>query len=251
MAALNDSPPAGRPEPPSRTLPLHLRPVPGLSVVEIAARQGIGPMSTRGQAAWHGDAKPCVSCGMLVLRDCPICDHCGQDLSEDMLSRMRANSGPWYVHEHVRPFPGVSLDRLIRQIRRGVLSRTTVVRGPSTYHQWRFAAETPVLSKYLGCCWACQADVDARDRQCRRCSADLDAGLATDGTAGSEEWLARTSAPGPLSGLAAAVHSATQPEPDDPGGGDSEPEGGFLAMVPVIVFGLLVLAGILATVLLR
>ena len=114
-----------------------------LSVLELAAQRGIGPLSEFGQSVWHGQSKPCVSCGQLVGRAATACDRCGQDLGQDMLEKMQAHAGPWYVQEHVRPFPGVSLERLIRQIRRGVLTRTTVVRGPTTFHQWRFASLSP------------------------------------------------------------------------------------------------------------
>lgn len=156
----------------------------GLSVVELAAKRGIGPLSSAGARVWHGDARPCVSCGQLVRRGDSRCDQCGQDLAPDMLEKMQAHSGPWYVHEHVRPFPGVSIERLVRQIRRGLLTRTTVVRGPTTHHQWRFAAETPVLSKYLGCCWVCQATVKAADTACGACGVDLNGGFAADGSDG-------------------------------------------------------------------
>jgi hypothetical protein len=93
-----------------------------------------------------------------------------------MVERMRAHAGPWYVHEHVRPFPGVTLERLVRQIRRGVLTATTIVRGPTTDHQWRFAAQTPGLSKFLGLCWKCQSAVSEHDSHCRQCGVDLNGG---------------------------------------------------------------------------
>ena len=90
----------------------------GLSAVELAARRGIGPMSMLASEAWHGQAKPCVSCGQLMRRTASRCDQCGQDMGPQMLWTMQRHSGPWYVLEHVRPFPGVSLERLVRQIRR-------------------------------------------------------------------------------------------------------------------------------------
>ena len=90
---------------------------PGDHPLEIAARRGIGPLSPQAEEVWHGNAKPCVSCGLLVLRDQRECDQCGQDLGDDMLAKMRAHAGPWYVLEHLHPFPGVSLERVIRQIR--------------------------------------------------------------------------------------------------------------------------------------
>ncbi len=163
--------------------PADARPTPPLNVLELAAKQGFGPLSPRGQRVWHGEGRPCVSCGHLVHRMAKTCPDCGQDLSDGMLEKMRSHAGPWYVHEHVRPFPGVSLERLIRQIRRGVLTRTTVVRGPTTHHQWRFAAETPMLSKYLGCCWVCQSAVRPNDPVCGACGVDLDGGFAPDGSA--------------------------------------------------------------------
>ncbi len=148
-----------------------------LNVVELAARRGIGPMSLQAEDVWHGHAWPCVSCGHLVLRAETTCSECGQDISPEMIKKMEAHSGPWYVHEHVRPFPGVSLERLIRQAHRGVLVETTVVRGPTTHHQWRFACETPILSKYLGYCWCCHAAVSETDNTCLDCGIDLDGGF--------------------------------------------------------------------------
>ena len=144
-----------------------------LSVLETAAQRGIGPLSDLGRRVWHGESIPCISCGELVGRSASQCELCGQDLSQPMVDRMRAHAGPWYVMEHVRPFPGVTLERLIRQAKRGVLVRTTIIRGPTTDHQWRFAAETPGLSRFVGCCWQCQSDVKPQDRRCASCGADL------------------------------------------------------------------------------
>ncbi len=154
---------------------------PGNSAVEIAARRGFGPLSVKGQSVWHGDSLPCVSCGQLVARDATGCGACGEDLSDDMLQKMRQSAGPWFVLEHVRPFPGVTLDRLVRQVRRGVLTRTTIVRGPTTFHQWRYAGETPGLSKHLGVCWNCQTGVGATDAACLSCGVSLDEGVPGEG----------------------------------------------------------------------
>lgn len=139
--------------------------------LEIAARREIGPLSPRGREVWHGDAIPCVTCGQLVLRDDDECESCGQDLRREMIERMRVHAGPWTVLEHVRPFPGVTLERIIRQIRRGLLTETSIVRGPSTDFQWRYAVETPGLSRFFGKCWQCQATVDPAVAQCPLCEA--------------------------------------------------------------------------------
>jgi hypothetical protein len=144
------------------------------SALERAADDGYGPLSPIGIKVWHGEGSPCVSCGELNRRSDMTCRHCGQDLSLQMVTRMQAHAGPWYVLEHVRPFPGVTLERLVRQIRRGILTGTTIVRGPTTYHQWRFAAESPGISKYLGVCWNCQGPAREEETYCSVCGVNLD-----------------------------------------------------------------------------
>ena len=147
---------------------------PGNHPLEVAARRGFGPLSNAVQDAWHGHATPCVSCGQLVYREDTECEHCGQDLTEEMLEKMRAHAGPWYVLEHVRPFPGVSLERIVRQIKRGVLTETSIVRGPATQHQWRFAVETPGLCRYFSRCWHCHEQITPEQHYCPACLCNLD-----------------------------------------------------------------------------
>ncbi|MCG3136208.1 MAG: hypothetical protein HJJLKODD_00034 [Phycisphaerae bacterium] len=139
----------------------------------IAAQQGYGPMSPKAQTIWHGDSTPCASCGMLNLRTALQCHHCQQDLSQPMLQKMAEHSGPWFVHDPIRPIPGISLERMIKQIRRGVLTRTSIVRGPTTFYQWRYATETPLIARLLGYCWQCQAVVAEKERYCPKCKAML------------------------------------------------------------------------------
>jgi hypothetical protein len=137
--------------------------------LEIAARQGFGPLSPMASEVWHGGATPCVSCGQLVRRDDRRCQRCGQDLSPRMIEKMRAHAGPWFVYEHLRPFPGVSLERIIRQLRRGLLTETSIVRGPATDYQWRFVVQTPGLCRYFGKCWSCHGQVSPGDTYCPLC----------------------------------------------------------------------------------
>lgn len=157
-----DNPPPEMPELP-----------PGDHPLEIAARKGLGPLSPLGGTVWHGDSVPCVTCGQLVQRSATDCDECGQDLSEEMLARMKAHAGPWYVLEHVRPFPGVSLDLIVRQIRRGLITETSIVRGPATDFQWRYAVETPGLCRYFNRCWHCHSVVTQTDTYCQGCLSSL------------------------------------------------------------------------------
>jgi len=145
----------------------------GNHALEVAARRGFGPLSAAARRIWHGDATPCVTCGQLVRREDDQCDHCSQDLREEMLEKMRAHAGPWFVLEHLRPFPGVSLDRIIRQIRRGLITETSIVRGPATQYHWRFAVETPGLCRYFNRCWHCHHEVKPAETYCAACLSNL------------------------------------------------------------------------------
>jgi hypothetical protein len=177
---------------------------PGNHPLEIAARRGIGPLSPLGNVAWHGHAEPCVSCGQLVKRGATECEECGQDLSPAMLAKMRGHAGPWYVLEHVRPFPGVSLERIIRQIRRGLITETSIVRGPASDYQWRFAVEIPGLCRYFGCCWQCHKEVSPSDAFCQFCLSHLS----------FEKPVAGPTATQPASPASQAVDPNEQPRPD-------------------------------------
>jgi len=146
---------------------------PGNHPLEVAARRGLGPLSEKGREIWHGHTRPCVSCGQLVLRHAPACDYCAQDLTDEMIEKMRAVAGPWYVLEHVRPFPGVNIDRIIRQIHRGVLTETSIIRGPATDYQWKYAVETPGLCRYFNKCWNCFEVVQTVDTHCPACLSNL------------------------------------------------------------------------------
>ncbi len=186
---MNDVPIPASPDA-NRNLDPNYEPPPGDHALEIAARAGLGPLSPLRAEVWHGQARPCVSCGQLVKRNATICHYCDQNLGDDMLRKMRAHAGPWYVLEHVRPFPGVTLERIVRQIRRGVIEETSIVRGPETNHQWRFAVETPGLCRFFGKCWRCHQSVELEESHCSECGVPLGFGIrpgATEGIAASAQ----------------------------------------------------------------
>ena len=146
----------------------------------VAARNGIGPLSARSREVWHGQSAPCASCAQLNDREAQRCAHCGQDLSAPMLEKMAKHSGPWFVYDNVRPFPGVSLERMVSLIRRGALQPTSIVRGPTTRYQWRYAIEAPIISRHLGRCWRCQATVILDDSACPECNVVLQGSYKQD-----------------------------------------------------------------------
>ncbi len=139
----------------------------------IGQKSGLGPLSPAGKEVWHGHATPCVSCGQLILRTESKCSSCGQAHNDEMLAKMARLSGPWFVFDHAHPFPGVSVDRILRLIERGQLVRTSIVRGPTTFYQWRFATEAPLVAQHLGFCWKCQHRVSANAHSCLACKTSL------------------------------------------------------------------------------
>jgi RNA polymerase subunit RPABC4/transcription elongation factor Spt4 len=218
----------------------------GNSAVEIAARKGFGPLSPLVRQAWHGDSKPCVSCGQLVRRSATQCDACGENLTEEMLTRMRDFAGPWFVLEHVRPFPGVTCERLVRQVRRGVLTRMTIVRGPNTFFQWRFAGETPGLCKFLGVCWSCQSRVRIEHDRCPSCGVEL-AELTDDAREAGVSTSRPATPPAPpprLRELSHAVQSVPRPARLD----DDVPRVGRIRASWIVVAIVIVLVSVLVTV---
>ncbi len=146
----------------------------------VAARNGIGPLSARSREVWHGQSAPCASCAQLNDREAERCVHCGQDLSGPMLEKMAKHSGPWFVYDNVRPFPGVSLERIVSLIRRGALQPTSIVRGPTTRYQWRYAIEAPIISRHMGRCWRCHAAVSLDESACPECSVALQGSFKQD-----------------------------------------------------------------------
>lgn len=193
---------------------------PGSHALEVAARSGLGPLSTMGREVWHGRARPCVSCGQLIPRGVVECEHCGQDHSLPMLEKMQLHAGPWYVLEHIRPFPGVSLERIVMQIRRGLITETSIVRGPSTSHQWRFAVEAPGLCRYFERCWRCHDRISQAHESCPKCEANLgfDPPAARPKPASQSEPQPVLEAPVAatrLAGLSAAVERANPAVDED------------------------------------
>lgn len=194
--------------------------------IDVAARAGFGPLSSVAERVWHGDSAPCVTCGQLVRRSTSRCPHCDQDLNPEMIERMRTHAGPWSVLEHVRPFPGVSLERIIRQIHRGRITETTILRGPNTDYQWRYAVETPGLSIYFLRCWKCHAEIAPTAAFCPKCHAHLyfDVPIA-EAIGGIDNESAGAAPPSPVVfGRSTAPASATQsagrerPPPEIAGG---------------------------------
>ena len=215
----------------------------------VAARNGIGPLSARSREVWHGQSAPCASCAQLNDREAQRCAHCGQDLSEPMLEKMAKHSGPWFVYDNVRPFPGVSLERIVSLIRRGTLQPTSIVRGPTTRYQWRYAIEAPIISRHLGRCWRCQATVILDDSACPECNVVLQGSYKQDqlqppGEPPAPAEMEDLPASGELAALSEAIEQAGGAQEYVHSSGSTEAPLGRAALIflaiTVIVVGLIV-----------
>ncbi|NUQ51921.1 MAG: hypothetical protein HUU19_04410 [Phycisphaerales bacterium] len=113
----------------------------------------------------------CPYCGSITPTG-SRCSHCRGLL--DPLSRQATTNtmGPWFIRDEAQPFrPGCSYHTLVSLIQRGKVTRTTIIRGPSTRQFWMFAGKVPGVAHLLGVCHSCQEESHADDFACNNCGA--------------------------------------------------------------------------------
>jgi hypothetical protein len=113
----------------------------------------------------------CPYCGE-VSTDARRCDLCRGFF--DPLSRQATQNamGPWFIRDDDSPFrPGCSIETLRDLIRRGKVTRDTIIRGPGTKQFWNFAGRTPSIANLLGLCHNCRAASKPDDYSCKACGA--------------------------------------------------------------------------------
>jgi len=120
-----------------------------------------------------------------------ICPYCGETQPSgercracsglfEPLSRQATHNqmGPWFIRDSQRPFqPGASYETLVKMIERGVVTKYTVLRGPTTRQYWTVARHTPGVAHLLGYCHQCDTTVNPRDLGCPSCGAPFGAYL--------------------------------------------------------------------------
>ncbi len=106
------------------------------------------------------------------------CRDCG-GLFEPLSRQATLNEmGPWYIRDPKRPYhPGCSYQTLVKLIERGRVTRTTIVRGPTTRQLWSVARHVNGVAHLLGYCHQCDASVDRGDHVCHACGAQFGAYL--------------------------------------------------------------------------
>ena len=133
----------------------------------------------------EGPAPTRPACPPSATKVCPYCGHRAGASHEECpecrglfepLSRIATQNamGPWQIRDEANPFrPGCSLDTLRAMIRRGKLTRETVLRGPTTNQFWTRAAEIQGVAHLLGACHACAGKATPSEHFCRTCGASF------------------------------------------------------------------------------
>ncbi len=132
--------------------------------------------SSSDQPAWKGDEAPCVYCGQVIERSSDRCPHCLTSFSFAVRQASRETVGDWYYLDPRNPSGrGVTFETLIKMIEKGRLKADSIVRGPTTHHDWTYAGEAPRLAKYLGMCPHCFAEAKPEETFCTSCQLNMNA----------------------------------------------------------------------------
>jgi hypothetical protein len=122
---------------------------------------------------------------------CPYCGHVQEagtrcsacHVEVDSLTRQATQNdmGPWFVRDPNRPhFPGCSYETMGKLVAMGVITKHTVIRGPSTQQFWMAARRAPGIAHLLGYCHECDAKVSPKDLRCPACRIAFGAWLDRD-----------------------------------------------------------------------
>src|SRR5687768_11980339 len=83
----------------------------------------------------------------------------------------KARVGPWHVRQMRNPWaPGMRWETLLALIKRGQVTKDSVVRGPTTHQLWKRASEVKGLSREFGVCYSCGGEVDSQANLCGHCN---------------------------------------------------------------------------------
>ncbi len=112
----------------------------------------------------------CPYCGSTQSEPEDRCAACGGFFDPLSLKVTQQHMGPWFIRDRHHPFrPGCSYEVLAREVEKGKVKPTTIVRGPTTRQFWSVARNVAGLSHLLGYCHACGAHVEPDAGRCEAC----------------------------------------------------------------------------------
>ena len=119
--------------------------------------------------------KVCPYCGHEIPEAATVCKFCKEPLEARARRKRKSRKGNWsLLSAKASATRGVTFRQMVAWVRDGTINENSSVSGPPTQFQWRFACETPRISKYLGVCYQCGAAVKASDEICPACRINLD-----------------------------------------------------------------------------
>jgi len=112
----------------------------------------------------------CPYCGNTQNEPEDRCAACGGYFDSLSLKVTQEHMGPWFVRDRHNPFrPGMSYAVLKREIEKGRIRPTTIIKGPTTRQFWSVARNVPGVAHLVGYCHACGAHVKPDDDNCSEC----------------------------------------------------------------------------------
>lgn len=112
----------------------------------------------------------CPYCGNTQSAPADRCGACGGYFDELSLKATQEHMGPWFIRDSQNPYrPGCTYEVLLKQVQRGKITPTTILRGPTTRQFWSVARNVPGISHLLGYCHACGAHVEHGTDACGQC----------------------------------------------------------------------------------
>lgn len=112
----------------------------------------------------------CPYCGNTQPEPDDRCTQCGGYFDPLSLKITQQHMGPWFIRDRNRPFrPGASYEVIKKEIEKGRIKATTIMRGPTTRQFWSVARNVPGVAHLLGYCHACGAHCKPTDENCSEC----------------------------------------------------------------------------------
>jgi hypothetical protein len=112
----------------------------------------------------------CPYCGLQNVGGGEPCPRCTLEDNATTRQATKARIGPWYLLQSRNPAaPGMKFSTLLTLINRGHISPKSVMRGPTTYQLWRFAAHVRGVSREFGICFSCGGALERTAAVCPHC----------------------------------------------------------------------------------
>ncbi|HVT89836.1 MAG TPA: hypothetical protein VHD56_13360 [Tepidisphaeraceae bacterium] len=112
----------------------------------------------------------CPYCGNQSAGAVEACPRCTMEDTPATRQATKARLGPWYVLQSRNPSaPGMKFATLLVLVRKGLVTPRAVLRGPTTYQLWRFAAHVRGVSREFGLCYSCGSSIIKTASFCPHC----------------------------------------------------------------------------------